>query len=392
MEVVKLTDMIIGFDAKRLYNNFTGLGNYARSLVSNLAHYYPDNQYALFSPKIKRTPETAPFLDSKTLKTVRPNLPLPSSLWRTFGIKDDIKKNGIQLYHGLSHELPIGIEKLDIKTVVSIHDLIFQHFPQFYTAVDRKIYDWKFRSACERADVILTISESTKRDIIEFYNIPAEKIVVTYLTCHEQFWQASQSSDTFEVSEPLIAAFPKNYLLYVGAVNERKNLLGIVKAIRQIPTTRRLPLVILGDGRAYRRKVEDYIQQHQLEQWIIFKKIPFKDFPTAYQNARALVYPSYYEGFGMPILEAQLCGTPVITSNVSSLPEVGGNAALYVSPNNIEELSTAIEQITTDDGLYRSLVERGYIQSKRFAPLAVTKRVMEVYQPLLPDINERVIL
>ncbi|MFK7935432.1 MAG: glycosyltransferase family 4 protein [Saprospiraceae bacterium] len=381
--------MIIGFDAKRLYNNFTGLGNYARSLVSDLAHYYPDNQYVLFSPKVKRTPETNSFLDHKNLKTIRPNLPLPSALWRTFGIKKDIEKCSIQLYHGLSHELPMGIEKMNIKTVVTIHDLIFQHFPQFYSAIDRKIYDWKFRSACERADVILTISESTKRDVMKFYNIPAEKIVVTYLTCHEQFWRAkeerteSKVSDTLEVSDTSLKHFPSNYLLYVGAVNERKNLLSIVQAIQQIPAKKRLPLVVLGDGRAYRQQVEDYVKQHQLEQWVIFKKIPFATFPAAYQNARALVYPSHYEGFGMPILESQLCGTPVITTNVSSLPEVGGNAALYVAPDQVEELSAAIEQITTDDGLYRTLVERGYVQSKRFAPLAVTKKVVGVYQGLL---------
>lgn len=382
--------MVIGFDAKRLYNNFTGLGNYARSLVSDLQHYYPNHQYFLFTPNVKRTPETTPFLDNKNLPTIRPNLPLPAALWRTFGIKKAIERNNIQLYHGLSHELPIGIEKLNIKTVVTIHDLIFKRYPQFYSAIDRRIYDWKFRSACERADVILTISESTKRDIIHFYNIPSEKIVVTYLTCHEQFWQmqkrrlTNNGSDTLKIRDPL--NLPPQYLLYVGAINERKNLLGIVQAIQQIPTKNRLPLVVIGNGSAYHRQVKGYIQNHQLAQWVIFKKVPFAVFPQLYLNAHALVYPSRYEGFGMPILEAQLCGTPVITTNVSSLPEVGGDAALYVSPDDPTQLAAAIEQIRTDDDLYRTLVERGDTHSKRFASSAVTKRVMEVYQRQLKHV------
>lgn len=369
--------MLIGFDAKRLYNNFTGLGNYSRSLVHNLARYYPDNQYVLFSPNVKRTAETAPFLDQPQFKTVRPQLPLPAVWWRTFGSKKAIQENGIQLYHGLSHELPIGIEKLGIKTVVTIHDLIFRRYPQFYPTIDRKIYDWKFRSACTRADVVMTVSESTKQDVIDFYNIPSEKIVVTYLTCHEQFWRLRQSKNTTSTTLP---DFPRHYLLYVGAVNERKNLLSIVQAIQQIAPQQRLPLVVVGDGRAYRQQVAAYVQQHQLEPWVLFKKIPFQHFPTAYQNARALVYPSHYEGFGMPILEAQLCGTPVVTTRVSSLPEVGGNAALYVTPNDITELAAALQNITTDEQLYQQLVQRGFENSKRFAPATVTTSVMEVYQ------------
>lgn len=372
--------MKIGFDAKRLYNNFTGLGNYSRSLVSDLQRYYPDNQYVLFTPKVKRTTETIHFLKSSNYKTIRPNLPIPAALWRSFGIKNDIKREKIDLYHGLSHELPTGITSTNVKSIVTIHDLIFKHYPQFYNAIDRKIYDLKFRYACEHADAILTISESTKRDIIKFYKTPAEKIHVTYLTCHKQFYQQLEEtiSQEFDTNK-----LPPDYLLYVGAVNERKNLLSIIQAIQTIPFNNRLPLVVIGDGSSYKRKVEAYIQQHQLEQWVIFKKIPFTTFPKVYRNAKMLVYPSYFEGFGMPILEAQLCGTPVITTNVSSLPEVGGDAALYVSPNDVTALADAIEKIRTNDDLYQKLVERGYTHSKRFAPSVVTKEVMKVYQKVL---------
>lgn len=377
--------MKIGFDAKRLYNNFTGLGNYSRSLVSDLQHYYPDNQYILFTPKVRRTPETLPFLENVNYKTIRPTLPIPSALWRSVGIKNDLKREKIDLYHGLSHELPVGIKSTKIKSIVTIHDLIFKHYPHFYNAIDRKIYDWKFHYACQHADAILTISESTKRDIIKFYKTPAEKIHVTYLTCHKQFYQQAEKSINHTSFLKLAKTYhlPDDYLLYVGAVNERKNLLSIIRAIQEIPFNNRLPLVVIGGGSAYKQKVEAYIRQHQLEQWVIFANIPFADFPTVYRNAKVLVYPSHYEGFGMPILEAQLCGTPVITTNVSSLPEVGGDAALYVAPNDVKAIAAAIEKIRTNNDLYDQLVERGYTHSKRFAPSVVTKEVMEVYQQVL---------
>lgn len=378
--------MKIGFDAKRLYHNFTGLGNYARSLVSGLQELYPQHEYTLFTPTIRRTPETSPFLDSTIYRTISPKRRMPSAIWRTFGIKHDIRRSGVELYHGLSHELPVGIERLSIPSVVSIHDLIFKRYPQLYPLIDRQIYDWKFRTACERADTILTISESTKRDIIEFYDISPQKIVVSYLSCHQQFWDMQhlrhcQPDTTISV----LPDFPAAYLLYVGTVNERKNLLRIVQAMQHISPRYRLPLVVLGTGRTYFKKVMNYIKTQQMEDWVHVKKIAFSDFPAAYHHARALVYPSQYEGFGMPILEAQLCGTPSITCNLSSLPEVGGEAALYVSPTDPVALAAAIQKISRSDDLHHLLVERGDQHSQRFTPSSVSKKVIQTYHRLLGE-------
>ena len=175
----------IGYDAKRLFNNFTGLGNYSRTLLQDLSEHFPENEYLLFSPKVKKNDRTKPFFDPSkyTIKTAKGN----STFWRSLGIKKDLENNQIQLFHGLSHEIPFGLQKTKIKSVVTIHDLIFKHYPEQFPFIDRKIYDWKFKYSCENADRIVAISESTKKDIIHFYNIPPEKIEVIYQTCDALF-------------------------------------------------------------------------------------------------------------------------------------------------------------------------------------------------------------
>ena len=141
----------LGFDAKRLFNNFTGLGNYSRTLVRNLATYYPHNTYFLYTPKVTKNEETQFFINSPLF-----NLQLPSgrmgAYWRSYGVRKDLQKHKVQLYHGLSHEIPFGLEKLGIPGVVTIHDLVFKHHPEYYPWTDRLIYDQKFRYACRHAD------------------------------------------------------------------------------------------------------------------------------------------------------------------------------------------------------------------------------------------------
>ena len=159
----------LGYDAKRLFNNFTGLGNYSRTLLEDLSNHFPENEYFLFSPKVTKNDRTNPFFDQSkfTIKKARGN----GIYWRSYGIKKDLLENQIQLFHGLSHEIPIGLQQTTMKSVITIHDLIFKHYPNQFSWIDRNIYDWKFRYSCENADRIVAISENTKKDIIRFYNI-----------------------------------------------------------------------------------------------------------------------------------------------------------------------------------------------------------------------------
>ena len=373
--------MKIGFDAKRLFHNFTGLGNYSRTLVSNLADQFPDNEYHLFSPKLKKHRETNLFLESQPPFFKHTSGKVPASFWRSFKMKDEIKKQGIDVFHGLSHELPNGIQQTNVKTVVTIHDLVFKIYPKFFPFVDRKIYDLKFRSACEKADAVVAISENTKQDIIRFYDIPEEKIKVIYQSCNSSFLVEKKMKERAAVLKKY--DLPSEYLLYVGSIIERKNLLTIVKAMEQLPNDLDIPLVVVGSGKGYLKKIKKYIANRPIRRRIIFtKNIAFTDLPAIYQHAQLFIYPSVYEGFGIPIIEALNSAVPVISSPISSLPEAGGESSFYVDPKNVSAMSRGISKIL-GDSIYRvEMIENGLEYVRRFDAEKVTGEMMDLYQSL----------
>lgn len=371
----------IGFDAKRLFNNFTGLGNYSRTLVANLATYYPEHAYFLFTPRLNPQEETH-FFQNDPLFSVHTAKGKFAPLWRMRGMVRDLEKLDIQLYHGLSHEIPLKIQHTDIRTVVTIHDLLFKRFPDQYTPIDRSIYNGKFRYACEYADIVIAISEATKRDIIRYFSIPPEKIRVIYQSCHERFMQTKSHSTIQNVQERY--QLPSEYLLYVGSIIERKNLLGIIQAMEQLRPSFQLPLVVVGGGKgSYRNKVTSYIAAKHLEDRIHFIQPESRDLPALYQQASIFLYPSFGEGFGIPILEALFSKTPVITSNVSSLPEAAGPDSYLVDPENIEGIRQGIEGILGDDQFRNQMVEKGYLYAQQFRGEPLTHQVMALYQELL---------
>ena len=177
--------MKIGFDGKRITKNFTGLGNYSRYILHILAEYFPKNQYSIFTnsePKANFS-----FSNSASIRFHYSNNPFLKSIWRSFGIVKNLKNDKIDLYHGLSNEIPFGLKKANIASVVTIHDLIFYRYPQYYPWLDRKIYEFKVRYACKHADQIIAISEQTKRDLINFLDVDNSKIEVVYQNCNPQF-------------------------------------------------------------------------------------------------------------------------------------------------------------------------------------------------------------
>ncbi|MCI5080547.1 MAG: glycosyltransferase family 4 protein [Saprospiraceae bacterium] len=370
----------IGFDAKRLFNNFTGLGNYSRTLVKNLETSYPENSYYLFTPKVKKNSETNYFLNSPNLDLVTPKMG-PGAFWRSFTIKKNMKRKKLDLYHGLSHEIPFGVSRTGIKTVVTIHDLIFKFYPEQYGWIDRKLYDIKFKYACEHADRIVAISESTKKDIVKEYQVPAEKISVIYQSCHERFMQ--EKSDNIKASVLEKYKLPSEYLFYVGSIVERKNLLGIVQAMEKLPPKIDIPLVVVGNGGAYKNKVLQYIKQKQLQQRIHFIAPAFEDLPALYQQASIFIYPSHYEGFGIPILEALFSRTPVITSNTSSLPEAAGKNAYLINPDEPVQMAIGIEHILTDAAFRQTMIEQGYAHAQQFEGERLTQQMMELYEEVI---------
>ena len=384
--------MNIGFDAKRAFHNQTGLGHYGRTLIHSLAKFYPDLQYFLFNPK----PLSLFQFEEENIHEILPDhfpATLFTAAWRSSWVKKDLKKLKIDLYHGLSHEIPIGIQKTNIKSVVTIHDLIHERYPEQYNPVDVKIYNKKFRYACQHADKIIAISEQTKNDIREFYKTPAEKIRVTWQSCDPSFGELL--SDAQKKLIKLKYELPSKFFLYVGSIIERKNLLNVCKAIFILRDEIKVPLVVIGDGGKYKQQVKDFIKQNDLDKKVIFlsersSTISSKtfqngaDLPAIYQLATALIYPSFFEGFGIPVLEALWSRLPAITSNVSSLPEVGGDAVYYVNPQSAEEIAEGMKKICNDQEFADDLRQKGLQQAKKFSQQNCAAAVMNVYKEVFP--------
>jgi len=327
--------MKIGFDSKRLFCNFTGLGNYSRTLLKNLNDFYPDNDYYLYTPKIRRTPETDLFLSDPIYKTRMPET-IFRSFWRTFSIKKQLETDAIQLFHGLSNEIPANLYKTPIKSIVTIHDLIFKSYPDTYKPIDRRIYDLKFKYACNHADRIIAISENTKKDITEFYNIDPNKIEVIYQACNPIYYNLKNK----HTNDLVIKQYhlPPEYLLSVGSVEPRKNLKRVIESFRFLKKDLHIPLVIIGKGGKYKQETLEMVRKAGLDKLVIRidRLANNSDLQSIYQNSKALIYPSLYEGFGLPVAEALLCKTPVVTSGKSSLKEAGGPGSLYINPESPE--------------------------------------------------------
>jgi glycosyltransferase involved in cell wall biosynthesis len=382
--------MNIGFDAKRAFHNGTGLGHYSRTLLKSLSEFHPEHQYYLFNPRA-----SGPFqMKGENIHEILPsgllNTLFPSA-WRSRWVSKDLKRLRINLFHGLSHEIPVGMHHTGIPSVVTIHDLIHERYPEQYNPIDVQIYRKKFRYACGHANKIIAISEQTKKDIIQYYKIPGEKITVCYQACDPSFGQTVPPAKKTEVLARY--GLPKKYFLTVGSIIERKNLLNICKALYSIKDEMNLPLVVIGDGGKYKRQVKAYIDEHGMGDRIIFLSenpaarhsqsfLDSSDFPAIYQAALALVYPSTFEGFGIPVLEAQSSGLPVITSNLSGLTEAAGDAAVLVDPASVQEIAGAMIQVITRPELVSSLSEKGKVHARSFSRESCAEKVMQVYQEL----------
>jgi glycosyltransferase involved in cell wall biosynthesis len=368
----------IGFDGKRAANNLTGLGNYSRSLIEALSKQFPETQYLVYSPKVKSSRQIDAFFEAENIKL---KLPINGTfLWRSLNILKDLLRDKVQVFHGLSHEIPFAIQHTKIKSIVTIHDLIFLRYPQYYKFIDRKLYEWKSRSACKRADRIIAISEKTKADIIEFYGINPEKIEVIYQSCDDSFKTAFPQTTLDKIRTTY--KLPQKYLLNVGTIENRKNLKLIVQALKDV--NEEYKLVVIGKKTAYFKEVEKEIKLLGLSNRIIFlTNIPFEDLPGIYQMASVFVYPSFYEGFGIPIIEALYSGIPTIAASGSCLEEAGGPDSIYVNPNDPEGLSAAITRVLSSSTLQNEMKEKGLEFVQKFNSPLVTRQLMNCYQKVL---------
>jgi len=372
--------MKIGFDAKRIYHNYTGLGNYSRDLVSVLAKYKKDNTYFLYNPKKKRINRLENCINIKEVLPKSKFWKRYSSVWRQGPIVKQLNNDGIQIFHGLSGEIPRGLETTAIKSVVTIHDLIFMRYPKLYKFMERKIHLRKFLYAASHADVVIAISEQTKRDIIEFLGIEPNKIKVVYQGCHPVFKTELSSGFKKEIQEKL--SLPANFILNVGTIEKRKNLKSLVNAIATLD----VHLIVVGGKAAYYKEVLKYIEKHNLEHKVTFlKNVELKELAALYQLADLFVYPSIFEGFGIPIIEALYSKTPVITSKGSCFSEAGGPGSIYVEATDVKALKNSIQKVLEDPILAENMVEKGYAFAQKFNDELIAENMMDVYKNLSID-------
>ena len=380
--------MRIGFDAKRAFHNFRGLGNYSRNLIDGLDQSFDDLNLFLYSP----VSHNKSFIDwgnaLTQAKLIYPQSSLSkhcSSLWRSLFLSNVVKNDKLDIFHGLSHELPPGIRQNAKGCLVTIHDLIFMRFPDFFPKIDRLVYKSKYKSACSRADIILAICENTKKDIVEFLGVDEKKIRVAYQSCHPSFENLIPKDELNTFLNKL--KIPKIYFLQIGAIEENKNLLLTIKSFskvqKEFPDTY-LVVVSGGGNKLYKEKVLKAIKDNKLEDKVIFKKsLPNDSLPYLYQGALSLIFPSFYEGFGIPIIESMFSGTPVITSKDGCFKEAGGPRTLYINPSSVEDLSEAMFLLLRNELLRREISIESSEFVKKFHFKNTSRILRSIYQELL---------
>ena len=369
-------DILIGFDAKRIVRNGTGLGSYARTLVNALSEN-EHLQLNLYAPDEGRDDLRQQIVNREKVKFVYPeglHFRFQRDLWRTKGVVKQLKEDGVQLYHGLSGELPAGLKAAGIPGVVTIHDLIFLRHPEYYHWWDVEIYRRKFKSTLKEASRIIAISECTKRDILYYGDFPEDKIDVIYQGCSNRFRKSVSEADKSRVKAKYNLS--DNFILNVGSIEARKNVLLAVKALGCLLDSFRM--VIVGRHTKYTDEVIAYVKKNGLEDRVqILHGIPDDDLPVIYHLAKVFVYPSRYEGFGIPIIEAIQTGLPVVACTGSCLEEAGGPDCLYVSPDDVEGMANAIKQAIAEKDVR---VPRAQEYIKRFENSNLAALVIEEYE------------
>ncbi|MGM9845348.1 MAG: glycosyltransferase family 4 protein [Muribaculaceae bacterium] len=362
----------------------TGLGNYSRYVVDALSRSYPHNHYRLYSPRIVGNQRLEPLLCRDNVALAAPLSRTDrafSSLWRTMWMPEQLQRDGIDLYHGLSNEVPLTIERAGIASVVTIHDLIYRRQPRDYSAIDRRLYDFKYRRSAHIARRIIAISECTKRDLVNDYGIAPDKIDVIYQGCDPIFAAPVSYEQRSMVKSHYGLA--ERYIVCVGTVQPRKNQLLAVQALRGLPADVQL-VIVGGRQKAYGREIDDYVRRHSLAgriKWL--EGVPFAHIPALYAMAQMSVYVSRYEGFGLPVVESLTAGTPVIAARGSCLEEAGGDGAIYISPDDADELTAAAAALLSDSYKRQRLADRGRRHAKRFSASDFARLTMHTYTKAL---------
>ena len=371
--------MIIGIDIRMLARGTrTGIEEYTTNLLANMLSLNTDLKFKLFYNGYQKVKLNYDWLKlpNVELKQYRiPNRFLDTSLYFFDYPKIDKLLEGVDVF--FSPHIFLSSVSKKCKTVTTFHDLSFEKYPEFYSA--NKNY-WHFsmnpKKQARKVDKIIAVSESTKNDLIKNYGINPHKIRVIYSGVNQELRIKNYESRITEIRKKY--NLPEKYILYLGTLEPRKNIIGLIKAFELLKKnppsslcergSSDIKLVVAGSKGWLYKDIFKVAENSSVKKDIIFTGfIDDEDKSILYSQAELFIYPSFYEGFGFPPLEAMVCGTPVITSNVSSLPEAVGDAAITINPYNLDELHRAMEMVLNDDKLKNALVEKGFEQVKKFS-------------------------
>jgi len=375
--------MRIGLDAKRAFCNRTGLGNYSRNIIRALAENFPEDELVLFTPRISVGEFAEEIKKHPNVKIVLPSLPgFLHSWWRTYGIKKDIKRHGIDLFHGLSNELPSGISRTGARSAVTIHDLIPFKEVSFYNPLDRWIYGWKMKRSVREADAVIAISRQTAEDAQHFLSVSREKIHVIYQPVNPEFLAPVSPQKQQEVKQKY--ALPASYMLHVGRVELRKNLHSVLLAMTRMGERSGIHLVAVGRKTKFYRSLESYFTNYSLRNRVhFFDTVPSEDLPALYSLATCVIYPSLMEGFGLPVTEGLAAGVPVITSKGGCFEEAGSDVAFYVDPGSPEDIAEKILMVESSRGTLQDRINNGKIHIRQFSAQNVAVQLGKLYRNCL---------
>jgi glycosyltransferase involved in cell wall biosynthesis len=365
--------MKIGFDAKRIFHNASGLGSFGRNLLSSFAQFHPENQYFLYNPwqgKIKFAPGNSVFEAQPHLKSK-----LIGQIWRRRLVSNRAKKDGIQIFHGLSAELPDGLKDKGIKSVLSVHDLIFMRFPKLYKALDRKIYERKLRSACKSADLIVAISQQTRSDLSTYLGIDPSGIKVIFQSCDLAYWQSQETR--FESIKKSLQ-LPERFCLFVGTLEERKNPILVAQACLRL----NIPLIVVGRPKSAWSSFYHSLGEEERK---LIRPVSIHDnadLAALYQLSTSFIYPSIFEGFGIPVLEAMISKTALITANNSALKEVAGPGSVLLDEINIDTIAAAIQHFWEDETKRSKAIGVNFTFAQQFSHQNIAQQWIDTYQQL----------
>jgi glycosyltransferase involved in cell wall biosynthesis len=370
-------------NASPAVHHIAGLGRYAQELMAALLAIDTENEYVAFYNRPSEAQVDPPLDRLPHLTTNLPNKPWRMSvlLAQFMHLPQDRLFPGVDLFHATDHLLP---RLSQVKSVFTLHDLVFRFYPETHKPLNRWFLTLMMPRFLQAADAVIAVSECTKRDAIRLYGVDESKIRVIYEGVNPRFRPATPEAISVVCQKH---GLPEHFILSVGTIEPRKNLDTLLEAYRALRHREtQCKLVIVGKkGWLYHgffRRLRDL----GLEDEVIFPGfVSDEDLPALYSAADLFIFPSLYEGFGLPPLEAMACGTPVVTSDVSSLPEIVGDAAITVDPHNAEELAEDILRILGDPELRVRLQNKGLARAKIFSWEDTAKKTLEIYEEVFAD-------